>query len=52
MSGNVAELVSDGAEAMGGSWNDTGYDVRVESEQPATQPKSTIGFRMVATIEE
>jgi formylglycine-generating enzyme len=52
MSGNVAELVSDGAVAMGGSWNDTGYDVRVESEQPATQPKSTIGFRMVATIEE
>ncbi len=27
MSGNVAELVSDGAVAMGGSWNDTGYDV-------------------------
>ena len=52
MSGNVAELVSDGAVAMGGSWNDTGYDVRVESEQPATQPKSTIGFRMVVTIEE
>jgi len=52
MSGNVAELVSDGAEAMGGSWNDTGYDVRVESEQPATQPKSTIVFRIVATIEE
>ena len=52
MSGNVAELVSDDTVAMGGSWNDTGYDVRVESEQPATQPKSTIGFRMVATIEE
>ena len=52
MSGNVAELVSDDTVAMGGSWNDTGYDVRVESEQPATQPKSTIGFRMVVTIEE
>ncbi len=52
MSGNVAELVSDDTVAMGGSWNDTGYDVRVESEQPATQPKSTIGFRMVATIED
>ncbi len=51
MSGNVAELVSDDTVAMGGSWNDTGYDVRVESEQPATEPKSTIGFRVVAVIE-
>lgn len=52
MSGNVAELVSDDTVAMGGSWNDTGYDVRVESEQPATKPKSTIGFRVVAVIEK
>jgi formylglycine-generating enzyme required for sulfatase activity len=51
MSGNVAELVSDDTVAMGGSWNDTGYDVRVESEQPATEAKSTIGFRVVAVIE-
>ncbi|MDC1431315.1 formylglycine-generating enzyme family protein [Bacteroidia bacterium] len=51
MSGNVAELVSDDTVAMGGSWNDTGYDVRVESEQPASEPKSTIGFRVVAVIE-
>lgn len=50
MSGNVAELVSDDTVAMGGSWYDTGYDVRVESEQPATQPRSTIGFRVVAVI--
>jgi formylglycine-generating enzyme required for sulfatase activity len=51
MSGNAAELVSDDTVAMGGSWNDTGYDVRVESEQPASEPKSTIGFRVVAVIE-
>lgn len=51
MSGNVAELVSDDTVAMGGSWNDTGYDVRVESEQPATKRTSTIGFRVVAVIE-
>jgi formylglycine-generating enzyme required for sulfatase activity len=51
MSGNVAELVSDDTVAMGGSWDDTGYDVRVESEQPATEAKSTIGFRVVAVIE-
>jgi formylglycine-generating enzyme required for sulfatase activity len=52
MSGNVAELVSDDTVAMGGSWNDTGYDVRVESEQPTTEPRSTIGFRVVAVIDE
>jgi|TARA_B110000902_G_scaffold108089_2_gene127714 formylglycine-generating enzyme required for sulfatase activity len=52
MSGNVAELVSDDTLAMGGSWNDTGYDVRVESEHPATEPKSTVGFRVVAIIEK
>lgn len=50
MSGNVAELVSDDSVAMGGSWNDTGYDVRVESEQPAIEPMNTIGFRVVAVI--
>lgn len=52
MCGNVAELVSDDTVAMGGSWNDTGYDVRVESEQSASESKSTIGFRVVATIEK
>ena len=52
MCGNVAELVSDDTVAMGGSWNDTGFDIRVESEQSATKPKATIGFRVIATIEE
>lgn len=50
MSGNVAELVADDTVAMGGSWNDTGYDVRVESEQPAQEPTSTIGFRVIAHL--
>ena len=52
MSGNIAELVSDDTVAMGGSWNDTGYDVRLESEQPATKAKATIGFRVVAIFEK
>ncbi|PCJ65197.1 MAG: hypothetical protein COA58_10050 [Bacteroidetes bacterium] len=52
MCGNVAELVSDENIAMGGSWNDTGYDIRVESEQSAIEPSSTVGFRVIATIEE
>lgn len=50
MSGNVAELVADDTVAMGGSWNDPGYDIRVESEQPATEPTSTIGFRVIAQL--
>ena len=52
MSGNVAELVSDDSVAMGGSWNDVGYDIRVESTQSAVKPTSTIGFRVAARIIE
>jgi formylglycine-generating enzyme required for sulfatase activity len=50
MSGNVAEFVADDTVAMGGSWNDPGYDVSVESEQPAAEPTSTIGFRVIAQL--
>jgi len=52
MSGNVAELISDDTVAMGGSWNDVGYDIRVESTQSAVKPTSTIGFRVAARIIE
>ncbi len=48
MCGNVAELVEDDSVAMGGSWNDPGFDVRVESMQNANKPTSTIGFRLIA----
>ncbi len=49
MCGNVAELVADNV-AMGGSWNNSGYDIRVESEQKATNPTATIGFRVCARL--
>lgn len=52
MVGNVAELVADDTAAMGGSWNDVGYDIRIESEQSSTSPTSTIGFRVAARIVE
>lgn len=47
MSGNVAEMVADADIAMGGSWNSTGYDVRVDSEQPFTNASPYVGFRLV-----
>lgn len=48
MNGNVAELVRDDSIAIGGSWNDPGFDIRIESKADARTPSSTIGFRLVA----
>ena len=47
MSGNVAEMILQAGIAMGGSWDDTGYDVRIKSEQQYTEPSPKIGFRLV-----
>ncbi|MEY2923462.1 MAG: hypothetical protein RLZZ337_2 [Bacteroidota bacterium] len=52
MVGNVAEIIADDTVAMGGSWYDVGYDIRIESEKSATKPASTIGFRVAARITE
>ncbi len=48
--GNVAEMILDEDVAMGGSWSDTGYDIRVESEQDASVPNAKVGFRVVAKL--
>ncbi len=45
--GNVAEMIDVRGVAMGGSWNDTGYDVRIESEKKYTDPSPFIGFRVL-----
>jgi len=50
MCGNVAELISDDTIALGGSWYDPGFDIRIESEKPATKPSCLIGFRVIAYI--
>jgi formylglycine-generating enzyme required for sulfatase activity len=50
MNGNVAEMVADKDIVAGGSWNDTGYDVRNKSEKPYKGAARTIGFRVVATV--
>lgn len=49
MNGNAGEMISEFGIAMGGSWRDTGYDVRVESERTYDQANPTTGFRIVMT---
>lgn len=50
MNGNVAEMLNDQNEVIGGSWYDAAYDIRNQSTQPYTGSSTTVGFRMVATI--
>ncbi len=52
MCGNVAEMLAEKGIAIGGSWNDSGYDVRVESLQEYETPLPYIGFRPVMTIKQ
>lgn len=52
MNGNAAEMISEFGIAMGGSWKDPGYDVRVESERKYDQANPTTGFRVVMTYAE
>lgn len=48
MCGNVAEMVSNPNLAVGGSWLDPGYDIRIYSTKEYTQPSPQIGFRVIA----
>ncbi|MEI8201577.1 MAG: hypothetical protein WCH34_01100 [Bacteroidota bacterium] len=50
MCGNVAEMVAEKGIAVGGSWKDTGYDVRIESTINYSEPSPSIGFRPVRTF--
>nr|WKN35165.1 SUMF1/EgtB/PvdO family nonheme iron enzyme [Tunicatimonas sp. TK19036] len=49
--GNVAEMIYRENIAAGGSWNDPGFDVQVESVRPTTGASPYVGFRpvMIAT---
>ena len=51
MNGNVAELTTEGL-ACGGSWNSTGYDVRIESMIEVDGPSPFVGFRPLLIIKE
>ncbi|MEK6479821.1 SUMF1/EgtB/PvdO family nonheme iron enzyme [Catalinimonas sp. 4WD22] len=52
MCGNVAEMVSLEGIALGGSWNDTGYDVRIESVSQYEGTSPYVGFRPVMILTE
>lgn len=47
MCGNVAEMIDEKGIALGGSWNSTGYDVRIESEMNYDESNIYVGFRPV-----
>lgn len=49
LNGNAAEMIAVKGTAMGGSWKDTGYDVRIESERSYSGPNPMTGFRVVIT---
>lgn len=48
MCGNVAEMVYEQGVAVGGSWQDPGYDIRIVSKKNYTAPTQQIGFRVMA----
>jgi hypothetical protein len=50
--GNVAEMVTEKGIAVGGSYNDAGYDVRIAAIKHYDQPSSDIGFRVAMYIQQ
>lgn len=49
LSGNAAEMIKEKGVAVGGSWNNPGYDVRIDSRKEFTGTDRTVGFRVVFT---
>jgi formylglycine-generating enzyme required for sulfatase activity len=47
MCGNVAEMIQEKGTALGGSWSNTGYDIRIMSEKTYDVPSPMVGFRPV-----
>lgn len=52
MSGNVAEMVSEKGIAKGGSYNSTGYDVRISSQMKYSESSPEVGFRVFMKVLE
>jgi len=53
MSGNVAEMLDQPKLTKGGSWNSTGYDIRIDAEGEYSgweKPSPHIGFRPVVKV--
>ena len=52
LNGNAAEMTMKPGEAVGGSWRDLGYDVRLQSVSTYEGSSCRVGFRTVFTIAE
>ena len=52
MCGNVAEMIVDEGKAVGGSFDSSGYDVRVESMEEYQDVSPLVGFRPILIIKE
>lgn len=50
LNGNVAEMTNVPGEAVGGSWRNLGYDVRLQSVSTYKESSCTVGFRTVFTV--
>ena len=50
MSGNVAEMIAEDGIAVGGGWNSTGYDIRIESTMPFAEFSRDVGFRPLLVV--
>jgi formylglycine-generating enzyme required for sulfatase activity len=45
--GNVAEMLAEKGVAAGGSYDDTGYDIRIQSTKPYSGAARDVGFRVL-----
>lgn len=52
MNGNAREMTSSKGISIGGSWRDTGYDVRNESLSNYTTPAPDLGFRPLVRLQK
>jgi formylglycine-generating enzyme required for sulfatase activity len=50
LNGNVAEMVQEKGLAVGGSWRDLGYDIRLQSSKKFDEACPDVGFRPVFTV--
>ena len=52
MAGNVSEMIDTPGIAKGGSWNSTGYYLRIKSQESYKEPSAQVGFRIFMEVLE
>lgn len=50
LNGNVSEMIAEKGIAVGGSWMDYGYDIRLQSKSTYENASTKVGFRPVFTV--